>query len=321
MFGWLKRACSCVWGGLKTVAKKCCDGVKHVAGNICEGVRKVGHCVAKVWKKFSGQDVAEEAERRLTALENETRRRQSEFNLFMEARAKEINASLSSINACRRKLNEELFPQFCTLAGNFRNWSVADVGIERCVALKGGCGSVRSRDELMKIDFRNHPIAANALAVLTLGFFTRKRAKESLNQVKEEEVRMKAEFEKLEAEKTRVSCVLKALRQVERQFNGCLDIYSRVLDEVEYSVDLLRTGRCILGGEPATGQFDVEFLPERHQLSLKAADEITRIVFAIGARKYVSDKSKRMELVDKDVMDIGNGEDQCKKIEDGLKAA
>ena len=308
---------SVVCGTVKAIGR----AVANVAKKAVEVTQKVVHNVATVWKNFTGQTVAEEAERRLTALENETRRRQSEFNLFMEARAKEINASLSSINACRRKLNEELFPQFCTLAGNFRNWSVADVGIERCVALKGGCGPVRSREELMKIDFRNHPIAANALAVLTLGFFTRKRAKESLNQVKEEEVRMKAEFEKLEAEKTRISCVLKALRQVERQFNGCLDIYSRVLDEVEYSVDLLRTGRCILGGEPATGQFDVEFLPERHQLSLKAADEITRIVFAIGARKYVNDKSKRMELVDKDVMDIGNGEDQCKKIEDGLKAA
>lgn len=321
MFGWLKRACSCVWGGVKTVAKKVCDGVKYVAKKTWEGVKKVGNCVAKVWKKCTGQDVAEEAERRLAALEERTRRRNEEFNAFTSEKSKEINDALASINACRKKLNDELFPQFCSLAGNFRNWSVADVGLEKSIRLKGGCDTVRSREELMRIDFHNHPISANLLAVFTFGFATRKRAKESLNQVKEEEERMNAEFQKLEAEKARINGVLMSLRQVERQFESCLEIYSRVLDEVDYSVALLRSGRCILGGEIAGGKFDVEFLPERHLLSLKAADEITRIVFAIGAHRYVNANSKRMELLDADVTDVRIGQNKCKAIEQNLKAA
>ena len=321
MFGWLKRACSCVWGGVKTVAKKVCDGVKYVAKKTWEGVKKVGNCVAKVWKKCTGQDVAEEAERRLAALEERTRRRNEEFNAFTSEKSKEINDALASINACRKKLNDELFPQFCSLAGNFRNWSVADVGLEKSIRLKGGCDTVRSREELMRIDFHNHPISANLLAVFTLGFATRKRAKESLNQVKEEEERMNAEFQKLEAEKARINGVLMSLRQVERQFESCLEVYSRVLDEVDFSVALLRSGRCILGGEIADGKFDVEFLPERHLLSLKAADEITRIVFAIGAHRYVNANSKRMELLDADVTDVRIGQNKCKAIEQSLKAA
>ena len=60
MFGWLKRACSCVWGAAKTVAKKVCDGVKYVAKKTWGGGKKVGNCVAKVWKKFTGQDVADD---------------------------------------------------------------------------------------------------------------------------------------------------------------------------------------------------------------------------------------------------------------------
>ena len=321
MFGWLKRAASRVWGGVKTVAKKVCDGVKCVAKKAWEGVKKVGHCVAKAWKKFTGQDVAEEAERRLAALEERTRRRQEDFKTFSEVNTKAINDSLASINACRKKLNNELFPRFCSLASNFRNWSVAEIGLEKCVSLKVGCCSVRSRDELMRIDFRNHPITSNALAIFTLGFATRKRAKESLNQVREEEERMRLEFQKLDAEKVRINSMLKALKQVELQFEDCLEIYSNVLDEVDYSVELLRTGRSILNGEPMTGMFDVEFLPERHLLSLKAADEITRIVFAIGAHKYVKSNSKRIELVKADTTDTCKCHGDCKEIEDSLKAA
>ena len=332
MFGFLKsvynRAKSVVCGTVKAigravakVAKKVYDGAKYVATKTLEGAKKVVHFVNETYKKFTGQDVAEEAERRLAALEERTRQRQSEFKTFMEVNTEEINASLSAINAYRKQLNDELFPRFCSLACNFRNWSVADVGIEKRVALKGGCDSVRSREELMRIDFRNHPISANLLAVFTLGFATRKRAKESLNQVKEEEERMRAEFQKLDNEKTRISAVLTSLRQVERQFEGCIEIYSRVLDEVDYAVELLRTGRCILSGEPSSGQFDIEFLPERHLLALKAADEMTRIVFAIGAHRYVNAGSKIMELVEADVADARKGRDKCKKIEDSLMAA
>ena len=319
--GWFGNLCSkvksVVCGTVKAIGRAVAAGAEKV----WEGAKKVVHFVGKVYKKFTGQDVAEEAERRLAALEDRTRRRSEEFNAFTSEKSKEINDALASINACRKRLNDELFPQFCSLAGNFRNWSVADVGLEKCVSLKGGCDSVRSREELMRIDFRNHPISANLLAVFTLGFATRKRAKESLNQVKEEEERMNAEFQKLEAEKARINGVLMSLRQVERQFESCLEIYSRVLDEVDYSVALLRSGRCILGGEFAAGKFDVEFLPERHLLSLKAADEITRIVFAMGAHRYVSANSKRMELLDADVTDVCNGQDKCKAIEQNLKAA
>lgn len=314
MFGWLKRACSCVWGAVKTVAKK-------VVEKTVEVTQKTIHFVNETYKKFTGQDVAEEAERRLAALEEEVRRRQEEFKSFSEVNTKEINASLATINACRQKLNDELFPRFCSLAGNFRNWSVADVGLEECMSFKGNCFSVRSREELMRIDFRNHPIKANLLAVFTLGFATRKLAKESLNQVKEEEARMKLEYEKLDAEKKRIIAIGMSLKQVERQFEDCLEIYSRILDEVDYSVELLRTGRSILAGEATTGAFDVEFLPEHHLLSLRAADEITRIVFAIGAHKYVNLDSKRMELVDSDVADMRSRQNKCKEIEDSLMAA
>ena len=321
MFGWIKsaynRAKSVVCGTVKSIGRAVAAGAKK----IWEGAKKVVHFVGKVYKKFTGQDVAEEAERRLAALEERTRRRNDEFNAFKEENTKAINDVLASINTCRKRLNDELFPQFCSLAGNFRNWSVADVGLEKSICLKGGCDSVRSREELMRIDFRNHPISANALAIFTLGFATRKRAKESLNQVKEEEARINAEFQKLEAEEARINGILMSLRQVEQQFEDCLEIYSRVLEEVDYSVELLRTGRCILGGDLAGGKFDVEFLPERHLLSLKAADEITRIVFAMGAHRYVNANSKRMELLDADVTDVCKGQDKCKAIEQNLKAA
>lgn len=311
--GFCARVCAKTWGGVKKVAKA-------VAKPIVKAAKFVGHCVNKVWKKVSGKEDFEKAEKLLEQLEERTRRRKKEYEECMQEKTKEINSVLARINNCRKQLNEVAFPRFCSLAGNFRNWSVADVGFERKIKLKGGCDNVRMRSELMKIDFRNHPITSNLLAVVTLGFLTRKRAKESLLEVKAESRRMGQEFRKLENEKVRIDGVIKSLKQVEKYFTGCLEVYDKVLDEVDYSVTMLKTSRNLLVGVESDGQFDVEFLPERHLLALKAADEATRIAFAIGNRKYVTNSEKIFDIDHDDVCATRKNLVSCNKIEELLAA-
>lgn len=295
MFGWVKRA---VCGAVKAIGRAVAAGVEKVV----EGGKKVVHFVADTYKTFSGQKVADEADRRLAVLKEKVRRRQEEFERFMEDGSTKLNAAISQINACRESLNDQLFPRFKALAANFSNWDVAGVRGESLAKFNvRNMDDVRARGELMKIDFRNHPISSNLAAVFTLGFYTRKMAKESLLQVQEEEVRMQHEFERLTAEETRIRGVVEAVRQVADQFKSMTGLYERVLDEVDYSVTLLKTSRNILAGRMTEGLLDVEFLPERQLLALKAADEATRIVFAIGARRYIKEDGKTIELVEEDL--------------------
>lgn len=297
-FGWVKKAASRVCGAVKAVGRAVVATAKKVKEVCHKGAQFVGKC----WKKFTGQDKAEEAERRLAALEERARRRQREFEDFMDEKTRRINAELDRINACRARLNGEMFPRFCSLAGNFSNWRVEDVLDQSEIKLKAvACGPVRGRDELIKIDFRNHPIRTNLAAIFTLGFLTRKRAKESLLAVEEEEARMSEEFARLDAEQVRIVNVLGALEQVTKIFNSHLEVYERVLDEVDYSVELLKGGRNILAGEQTTGSFDLRMLPERHILALKAADAATRIAFALGARRYVEERNEKLSEVGADM--------------------
>ena len=300
--GWFgnlcRAACSCVCATVKTIARTVADGAERVM----EGVRNVGHMVSDGWKKFTGQNVAEEADRRWAALDEKSRRRKTEFEKFMAEMTEQVNAEIETINSCREQLNKRAFPRFCDLAANFSNWSVKDIANEKAVVLhRRKCDAVRSRDELMKIDFRNHPVKANLAAVFTLGFATRKLAKESLAAVQEEEKRMEAEFAMLDAEQARHQALLKSLQQVSRIFRAHLEVYDRILDEVDYAVALLKNGRNILSGIGTEGTFDLGFLPERHVLALKAADAATRIAFSMGACRYVSQQDGRLEEVKADM--------------------
>ena len=310
MFGWLRSACSCVWGAVKAVGR----GVAKCAKAVVSGDKKVGAVIYSGWKKFTGQDVAEEAERRLAALEEKTRQRQSEFEARMAELSGKINHAIDEINECRAELNGAVFPRFRMLMDNFRRVPVGCVLNEKHVRVKVTCDTVRGREELMKIDFVNHPILNNLAAVFTLGFFTRKRAKESLCQVKEEESRMAAEFRKLDNEVVRVSEVLKSIEQVSKYFKSHVSLCNRVLDEVDYSVVMLRTGRAILDGASVDEKFDPEFLPEHHLAALQAAYTAMRIAFAMGARRYVNSDSKTLEIVDEDVKAMSKDQTSCVEI-------
>ena len=301
---------SCVWSGAKAVGRgvvKCAQAVGHVA-------KKVGAVVYSGYKKVSGMDVAEEAERKLAALREKTRRRKTEFEEQMAELSGKINLAIDAINGCRAELNGSVFPRFRMLMDNFRRVPVGCVLNEKHVRAKARRCAVRGRDELMKIDFVNHPIQTNLAAIFTLGFYTRKMAKESLLQVKEEESRMKAEFRKLDSEVVRVGEVLKGIEQVARYFKNHVSLCNRVLDEVDYSVVMLRNGRAILNGASVDEKFDPEFLPEHHLAALQSAYTAMRIAFAMGARRYVASDSKSLEIVEEDVKAMSKDKASCVEI-------
>lgn len=305
---WLKEKCG---SGYSWAKEKCDSGYSWAKEKIASGARACWCGAKNLYKKGTGQDVVEKAEQLLQNLNERVRKRKQRHREYVETHVAEINETLRVLNSIRCKLNEQSFPRFCALAKNFRNWSVARVKQEAKVFARAANIEVRSRSALLKIDFANHPIKANALAIVTLGFATRKKAKESLLQVQEEECRIDLEFEKLDAEETRIGALSKSLKQVERQFKSMDKVYDGILDEVDYSVALLKSSRDIAAGEASSGVFDVEFLPDRHLLALKSADEATRILFALGAQKYVAHGKKGLEIV---CTEVAAAEDGRKKI-------
>ena len=102
----------------------------------------------------------------------------------------------------RIELNVRDFRRFEELASNFSTWQVGHSKIEFSRGLeKKELESLKGRQDLFKIDFRNNPISSNLKAIFTLGFWSRKKAKESLLAVQEENHRLEAELKELDAEK------------------------------------------------------------------------------------------------------------------------
>ena len=143
-----------------------------------------------------------------------------------------------------------------------------------------------------------------SLAVITLGFLTRKRADQSLKAVQAEEMRLEDDFAKMDAEKERLEQMLRSLHQISLYLTKTAKTYERILNELDYSVMFLRSCRRVLNVNVSLrSRFDVEFLPEQQLLTLMCADKATRILHSIASKQYVKADGKRLVVDEKDLAD------------------
>ena len=244
--GWLKSVGSCVWGGLKTACAKGVDLAKAGVDKAVSAAKWVGRQVSKGWKSFTGESTAEEAERKYKVLEEKVRKKEEEFADFALKKECEINAELEKINNTRIRLNDDLFARYENIASNFANLEVVSVKGDKLLKAVHKSIKVKAKADLFKIDFRNHKVKTTLQAIGTLGFWTRKRAKQSLKNVEAEEIRIEKDFAALDDERVRLEGVLSSLKSISNYLTKTAKTYSHVLDELDYSVMFLRSSRRVV---------------------------------------------------------------------------
>jgi len=309
MLDFAKKVCSRVYGGLKKVAATACQKVADCA-------KWVGHRVSTAYKQFSGESKAEEAEILYAKLQRRVQQKEAEFAEFALDKERRINMEIDKINKSRVELSEYLFARYENIASNFANLEVVGVKGDGVAKVKHRNVKVKAHSELFKIDFRNHPVKANALAILTFGFLTRKRADQSLKAVQAEEMRLEDDFAKMNAEKERLEQMLRCLCQISLYLTKTAKTYERILNELDYSVLFLRSCRRVLNFNISLrSRFDVEFLPEQQLLTLMCADKATRILHSIASRQYVKADGKRLVVDEKDLANWEAKKHEFEKLE------
>jgi len=277
-----------ILSGLKRCGAAVFGGVKKVKDAVAGTAKKVGKAIASGYKSFSGQKKFEEARDKLEALVARADKLQKSFDKKSKKLHELTCQHIEAINSFRKRLQGQDFNRFMRLTSVFSHWTVDDINFKeasRRSTVK--MGKIRDREELFEIDFDRNPILANAKAIFTLGFWTRKKADNTLKNVQQQAAVLEEEAAKLDAELARIRAICKSLKEVVDYFTGLHGCYGRLLDELEYSVHYVRSAYLLRDSHFFDGKFDVYYLPKRHLLCLMAAEKLTRIMFAMGSRKYL----------------------------------
>lgn len=94
-----------------------------------------------------------------------------------------------------------------------------------------------------------------------------------------------------------MKAVLESLRNVSIYFEELTQVYSGVLDELEYTVNLVANAGYVLNPAYKEEKVDCYLFPKQHLLCLMAADKMTRILFEMTTLRYLS---RQAELIESD---------------------
>lgn len=230
---------------IETVKEAIKENVSKVKDKVVERAHKLKDCVTNVWSKFTGRDKFKEAEQLYDKITTRYNSKRKQFDEDLDCYLAKIEKHVEVINKSKERIKRELFISMAKKMEKIKDIAVSsDFSVEEYVNVALSFDSIRGKSELYKIDFNKHKVKTTIQAIFTFGILTRKKAKETLYAVQEEEKKIDCEIEKMNAEIIKLKAIEEALDNVEMYFTSLISLYERLLIRLDNSVNFLYI-RCM----------------------------------------------------------------------------
>lgn len=281
------------WGGLLSKAKKAKEwaGEKfnEVKERVCEKGVEVKKAVTNQWNKFSGKNIFDEADALYKRIEERYHKRKKKFEQQVNEYANKIERHVESINKSKDLIKLQLLPEMAKKIEKIKDVKVSeDFKIEEYINEVKSFDQIRSQSQLYKIDFNKHKFKTNVQAVFTLGFYTRKKAKETLYEVQEEEKKIDAEIAKMDAEIKKLEMIESSLGNVEHYFTSLIELYGTLLVRLDVSVNYLFVRCMSFAHKLVHTEMSVKRLPKMQQKEIEAIMTVSKILSEMTQKQIVS---------------------------------
>ncbi|NFO11072.1 DNA repair protein [Clostridium botulinum] len=270
-----------------------CGWVKEKVSNTVEKVKEVVHTakekVTNVWNGFTGKDNFDQAEKLYDKITRKYNERRKKFDKDVEDITNQIDVHVNKINEYKAKIKTELFVEMATNLEKIKDIHVSrDFSIEEYKSAVLNFDSIRTKNQLYKIDFNKHKFKTTVQAICTLGFYTRKKAKETLYAVQEEEKKVDNEIAKMDSEIIKLRSIETSLNNVELYFESLINIYEQLLVRLDNSVHCLYL-RCMqFAHKLVHSEMSLKRLPTIQQKEVEAIMTASKILKAMTDAQILS---------------------------------
>lgn len=252
---------------------------KAVASGISNAIKATGRTISKGYKTFTGQATFEEADKLYEEVYGRFKAHKAYFEKEVDAISKEIDNSVKSINESKVTIKTELFPAFADKIKFLKDVPVSEMFIKECYTgstLK--VDEMKAKADLYLIDFKKNPFKSNAMAIISLGFYTRKKAKETLEKVREEKARMEEEMQRMDSELDKLRKIKEALELIAEYYTYLINVYRALLNRLDNSVNFLLVKCISFAHKLVKEQMSIKLLPKSQQKEIMAMWSISQVL-------------------------------------------
>ena len=268
-----------------------------ISGWIARKSKSAVKAIGNSYSRFTGKATFEEADKMYNEVKTRFERHKDYFEAQVSLISAQIDNSIKSVNQSKELIKTELFPAFAQKMKCLKDIPVSDEYMKEyfsgtTIRVDG----MKTKAELYLIDFHQHSIRNNALAIVSLGFYTRKKAKETIERVKEEKLRLLEEMSRMDSELTKLIHINKALELVSIYYSSLIDLYRLLLNRIDNSVNYLTMRSIIYAHKLVNEQMSIKNLPKSQQAEIMAMVSVSKIL---------------KEMVDKKISMEGDTENIC----------
>ncbi|MBO6261051.1 MAG: DNA repair protein [Bacilli bacterium] len=241
--------------------------------------RAVAAAISRGYKSFSGQATFEEADRMYEDIKKRFEEHKAFFEKEVENISSQIEEHVQSINKSKETIKTELFPAFAEKMHILKDIPVSESYLKEYFNgsnLK--VDSIKTKANLYLIDFKKNPFKSNALAIISLGFYTRKKAKETLEKVREEKIRLEEEMVRMDSELIKLKNINDALEIIASYYTSMIDLYNALLSRLDNSVNFLIIKCLSYAHRIVHEQMSIKLLPKTQQAEIMAMVSISKIM-------------------------------------------
>ena len=261
IFGWISRKAQAVTSAISGV------------------VKATGRAISSGYKCFTGQATFEEADRMYNEVLRRFEKHKAYFEKEVDNLSSEIEIQVKSINSSKEIIKTELFPAFAEKMKRLKDIPVSNEYLnEYFSGTTIKVDSMKSKADLYLIDFKKKPFKSNALAIVTLGFYTRKKAKETLERVKEEKKRLEEEMTRMDSELVKLRRIKDALGLIAEYYLSLIELYRVFLNRIDNSVNFLIIKCVSFAHKLVRDQMSIKLLPKSQQAEIMAMVSISKVL-------------------------------------------
>ncbi|WP_196593146.1 hypothetical protein [Pectinatus sottacetonis] len=263
------------YSAVKNIVEKGIDKCKS-------GVSAIKQGTTNVWNKFTGKDKIKEAQELYEKIRQKYIDAKAAFDNDSSILIDQIKNHVKCINKSKVNIKTQLFPLMADKLKQFADYDINQIfPHEEYVAKKLNIENIQHKSKLFKIDFDNHKFKTTVESILTLGFYTRKKASESLDAVLEQEIVVDENIKKMKAEVSRLNILNTSLSNIEFYFTTMENKYIMLLQRVACALDYLYVRNISFMHKVVRTQMKVSNLPRVQQKELEALDITSKILSAM----------------------------------------
>jgi hypothetical protein len=271
---------------------------------------------SKVYHSITGKDKFNEAEALMHEIEDRYDKAKQKYEKSVEKSSLSLQAKINTINYHKKDIFENNFIRFKNIGNRLHNINIEgksfleyfDDNITEIHKQEG----VRTKHELYEIDFNNLSLKEIGLGLITLGFFTRKKAKQTLIKVQEEERRIDEEIEKMKTQVKKLKVIEKSIDNVAKYFETLIQNYTKLLDRFEFGISSQILKSKLNNQILDNGKLDFKLMPIIHIEEFQALFNLSVVLKQMATMGYLTEDCK---IVDENIRDVNNIQSKVAQLE------